>query len=72
LHNEESNDQKLFLPDERMEIDLKSMEARLEGMPNRKFELVRSDNGLRDRGRTSKKNDGQMLSLFPKDIEADP
>ena len=48
------------------------MEARLEGMPNRKFELVRSDNGLRDRGRTSKKNDGQMLSLFPKDIEADP
>lgn len=37
LHNEESNDKKLYLPDERMEIDLDSMEAKLEGMPNKKF-----------------------------------
>ena len=48
------------------------MDAKLEGIPNKKFELVRSDNGLRDRGNSSKKNDGQMLNLFPKDIESDP
>lgn len=42
-----------------MEIDLASMECKLDGMINRKFKLVRSENGLRHRGNYSRKSDGK-------------
>lgn len=52
----------------RMEVDLYTMEGKLDGMINKTFKLVRSENGVRSRGSYSRKNDGKMLVLFPKEV----
>ena len=51
----------------RMEIDLKLMEGKLDGMINKTFKLVRSENGVRQRGSYSRRNEGKMFILFPKE-----
>ena len=47
LKGQNDNESKLFLPSMRIEVDLNSMDAKLEGLINKKFKLVRSDNGVR-------------------------
>ena len=64
----EATDSLLYIPSMRMEIDLASMEAKIDGMINKRLKLVRSESGVRSRGSSSRKNDGQMLNLFPRDL----
>lgn len=52
----------------RIEINLKTMEAKLDGMINRKFKLVKSETNDRQRDSQNRKNDGSALNLFPKDF----
>lgn len=49
LKNGKTHDQKIYLPSLRMEIDLTTKEAKLDGMINRKFKLVKCDMGFRQR-----------------------
>ena len=51
-----------------MEIDLKSKVAKLDGMINRKFKLVKSEAGQRQRDSQSRRNDGNVFNIFPKDF----
>lgn len=67
MENNEATDPILYIPSMRIEIDLASMEAKLDGMINKRLKLVRSESGLRSRGGSSRRNEGQMLNLFPRD-----
>ena len=47
LKNKQSKDWHLYLPLLRIEVDLRTNEAKMDGMFNRKFKLIRSDSGIR-------------------------